>query len=250
MNKLGYKKTHHHNVLAIVLVEHRYRRASRDTGLQPIPAAPDATAVLLDQILEWDTHFLLNNHGVVNMAGNAEELGASVVGSAERREPSARSSPYSGAHRHGLNVSDCGGAAEDSDVSREWWLNSGLALATLQRFYQRGFLAANIRTGASVKKQIVIVSSSAGILSEEALLVRLVDRFLEYNGLVEVFSSNVDVSRSGSHGKAHHKAALYELVRIFSHDLSVLASTRLGLISIDHQERRSSVRLLGHKRVL
>ena len=75
---------------------------------------------------------------------------------------------------------------------------------------------------------------------------------LQIGGLVVEFPSDVDIGGPGSHGPASHKAAFHQLVRVMSHDLSVLTGAWLSLVSIHHQilgpvGSCTSVRLQSHQ---
>ena len=41
----------------------------------------------LDEVLQWDAHFLLHGAGVVHMAADVEELGAAVPGATKAGKP-------------------------------------------------------------------------------------------------------------------------------------------------------------------
>lgn len=69
---------------------------------------------------------------------------------------------------------------------------------------------------------------------------KLLNFYLIY-GLLEAISfnpelsSHVDVCRFGSHRESNHQRSFHELVRVSSHDLSVLARSWLRLIGVDHE---------------
>lgn len=58
----------HKGDLAVGLGHDGDGAASRDDTLEVIPSAADATAVLLEELLERDRHFLLNDTGLVDMS--------------------------------------------------------------------------------------------------------------------------------------------------------------------------------------
>ena len=57
------------------------------TAEQIVPAAADAAACVVDQLAERDAHRLFDIAGLVDMAGDAEELGADIVRDGRAREP-------------------------------------------------------------------------------------------------------------------------------------------------------------------
>ena len=64
-----------------------HRRAAGNDGEQIVPAAANAAAMPVDQFAERDRHRLFDVAGPVDVAGDAEELGAGIVRRAEAREP-------------------------------------------------------------------------------------------------------------------------------------------------------------------
>ncbi len=58
---------------------------------------------------------------------------------------------------------------------------------------------------------------------------------LQVGWLIVELSTDVDVGSTRSHGPASHQTALDQLVRIITHDLSVLAGTGLSFVSIHYQ---------------
>ena len=65
---------------------------------------------------------------------------------------------------------------------------------------------------------------------------------LHVASLVVELSPDVDVGCSGSHAASSHQTPLHQLVRIVSHYLSVLAGSRLSLISVHNQITRPGAR--------
>ena len=69
----------HHDFLTIVLVQHRNRGATRNDGLNIAPSTSDTAAVFLNELFKWDTHLLLDDNWVVDMAWYSEQLCACVM---------------------------------------------------------------------------------------------------------------------------------------------------------------------------
>ena len=81
--------------------------AAGDDGFEVVPSASDAAAVLLDEFAEGDRHFFLNGAGVVDVAGDAEELGARVSLPAKGIEPACTAADDGGGYRDGFDVGHC-----------------------------------------------------------------------------------------------------------------------------------------------
>jgi hypothetical protein len=77
--------------------------------------------MLLDQILEGNTHFFLNDTRVVDVAADTEKLGSLIPVASKSSKP-ARTPP---ANRRGycdsLDVGNGGGTAEETNIGRERW---------------------------------------------------------------------------------------------------------------------------------
>merc|ERR1719402_1162337 len=215
----------HQNFVTTRLGDEGSGAASRDDTEQVVPAADHSAAVALDH--------LLHRAGVVHVARDVEQLGAGVPGAAHAGEPV--SSPPTDGRSHGdsLDVGHSGGTAEDTDVSGEWGLQAGLALLTLQALDQGGLLSADVGASTTVHKEVEVIARATGVSSKEASVVGLPDGLLQVGGLVVELSSDVDVASPGSHGRASDQAAFNQSVRVVPHDLAVLASSRLALVSVD-----------------
>merc|ERR1719270_738588 len=237
----------HQNFVTNRLGDEGSGAASRDDTEQVVPAADHSAAVALDQLLQGDAHLLLHRAGVVHVARDVEQLGAGVSGPAHAGEPVSSPPADGGGHGDSLDVGDSGGTAEDTDVSGEWGLQAGLALLTLQALDQGGLLPADVDTSTTVHKEVEVIARATGVGSQEASVVGLSDGLLQVGGLVVELSSDVDVAGPGSHGGAGDQAAFNKSVRVVPHDLAILASSRLALVSVDHQVLRAAVVWLVHE---
>jgi len=187
----------HELLVADVLGEDGGGRATGDDGLEVVPAADDTTAVLVDELTERDGHLLLNGGGVVDVAGNTEELGTGVALTTERVEPTSTATDDSRGDSDGLDVGDGRRATEDTDGSREWGLQAGLAGLALERLNKGGLLTADVGAHTTVDVDVKVVARAARVLADQAGLVGLLDGALEDRSLVVELTTNVDV-RSGA----------------------------------------------------
>ena len=65
---------------------------ARNDAQQIVPASNNVTGVDLDEVLQRDAHLLLHGAGVVHVAADVEELGATVSGATKAGKPVASSS--------------------------------------------------------------------------------------------------------------------------------------------------------------
>ena len=97
-------------------------------------------------------------HGLFDVAGNAEQLGAGVVRPADAREPRRAAAQDVGHHRDRLDVVDGGRAAVEPDIGRERRLQPRQALLAFEAFEQRGLLAADVGAGAVVDVEVEVAA--------------------------------------------------------------------------------------------
>lgn len=102
----------------------------------------------LDQFAERDRHRLFDRARIVDMAGDAKQLGADIVGPAEGREPGRTAAQDGRRNRDRFDIVDRGRAAIEADIGREWRLQPRLALLAFEAFEERCLLAADIGAGA------------------------------------------------------------------------------------------------------
>ena len=202
----------------------------------------------LDQLPEWNPHGFFDVAGTLDMAGNAEQLGADIIGPADGGEPGSTPPQNIRRHRDRFNIVDRGRATVEADIGREWRLQPRHALLAFEAFQQRRLFAADIGAGAvrhvKVERKTVDI-----VLADQLGLIGLSDRGLQMLALPDEFAAHVNVAGVGPHREAREQAALHQKMRIVPHDLAVLAGAGLGLVGIDDEIARPAVgRFLGHER--
>ena len=225
----------HELVVADGFGDNGCRRSTGDNGLQVVPATADTTAVLVDQLAERDGHFLLDSARVVDVAGDTEQLGTCVSLATERREPAGTAAHDGRSHSDGFDVGDGTGATEGTDGGGEWRLQTRLAGLSFEGLDEGGLLTADISTGTTVDVDVVVVARSAGVLTDLTGLVGFVDGALEDGCFVVEFTANVNVGSVGVHRSSDDQTPLDQLLRVFPHDLSVLAGSGFTLVGVHDQ---------------
>ncbi|GMT31566.1 hypothetical protein PFISCL1PPCAC_22863, partial [Pristionchus fissidentatus] len=237
----------HQHVVAHALGHERNRGSSGDDGQQVVPAANDAAAVALDELLERDGHLLLHRARVIHLARDAEQLGSPVSLPSKAGEPLSSSAADGGRDGDRLHVGNSRGTAEETNIGGERRLQTGLALLAFDRLDKSRLLSANVRSHSTVDKDVEVVASSEAVLAEETRLQSLVDGLLENDGFVVELSTDVDVGSTSAHCHSSDEAALNELVRVVSHDLAILARSRLSLVSVNYEVLRTAIEGLLHE---
>ncbi len=157
----------HEHGIADRLGQHRHRRTPGDDRQQIVPAAAHAAGMPLDQFFQRNAHFLFDIARPLHMAGDAEDLGAAVLGPAETGEPGGATAQDGGRNGDGFDIVDSGRTAIETDAGRKGRLQARLALLAFERLDQRGFLAADIGAGAPVDIKIEVPAGAAGVLADQ-----------------------------------------------------------------------------------
>ena len=165
-------------------------------GRGPVRAV-DAAGVAVDQLAEGNGHLLLDGGGVVDVAGDTEELSTGVTLATERVEPASTATDDRGGDSNGLDVGNSGRATEETNGSREWGLQTGLAGLALKRLNERCLLTADVCAHTTVEVDVEVVAGATGVLTDKTSLVSFLNGALKNSGLVVELTTDVDV-RSGA----------------------------------------------------
>lgn len=187
-----------------------------------------------DQLTERDGHLFLDGAWVVDVARDTEELGSCVALPSETGKPATTSAHDCWHHGDCLDVGDSTGASEKTDGGGEWGLQTRLAGLAFEGFDKRGFLSTDVGAHSTVDEYVEVVASSAGVLADQACLVGFVDGPLEDGSFVVEFTADVDVGGVSVHGTADNQATLDQLLRVLSHNLTILASSGFTLIGVNN----------------
>src|SRR6202158_6618577 len=123
---------------------HAHRRTARDHRLEIIPTAADAAAMALDQLPEWTPHRLFDVAGTLDMAGDAEQFGADIVGPADRGEPRRAPPQNIRRDRDRLDTVDGGWTAIENDICPGWRVQARPAPLAFAAFQDTRLFAAHI----------------------------------------------------------------------------------------------------------
>lgn len=197
--------------------------------------------MLLNEILQWDTHLFLDHAGIIHMSADTEELSSLVPVATEASKPAGASSANSGSDSNGFDVRYCCWAAEKANIGREGGLETGLSLFAFYTLNERGFFPTNVGTGSAVNVDVERITRSTGILAEEAGSVCLVNSLLDMRGFLVELSTNVNVGGSRIHGASSDEAAFDEFMGITAKNFTILASTRFTFIGINNKIAWSGV---------
>mmetsp|Transcript_10680 Transcript_10680/g.18814 ORF Transcript_10680/g.18814 Transcript_10680/m.18814 type:complete len:468 (-) Transcript_10680:308-1711(-) len=237
----------HESFVAQGLVQDGDGRSTGDACLDRVPSVAHSTAMFFDQFAEWDRHGFFDDLWIFDVTGNAKEFRPAVVFVSKGCKPGGTPTQNGWRDGDGFDVGDGGWTSKETDPGGEGWFETRLSLSSLQGFDQRRFFAANVGSCTAMQKDIKVVSATAGVLSDQSCVVCLMDGFVQDDGLVEVFSTNVNVRRPCPHGVSGEQTAFHEFVWVLAHDFSVLTGSRFAFIGIDDEKGRTAVGFLGHE---
>jgi hypothetical protein len=122
--------------------------------------------MLINQLLERNTHFLFHCAGVVYVARNAEQLGSRIALTTETCEPVTSSSADGRSNSDGFHVGHGSRASKEANGSREGGLEARLSRLAFERFDQRGLFTTDISAHSSVDVDIEIVARTTSVLAD------------------------------------------------------------------------------------
>lgn len=116
-------------------------RHTRNDGQKVVPTATNSASMLLDELPHGDAQLLLYSYRVVDVAADAEQLGAVVVLAAEAGEPLRAPPQDCGGNSYCFDVCHGGGASPEAHIGWERRLETGLAGLAFQTLNQGCLLA-------------------------------------------------------------------------------------------------------------
>ena len=237
----------HDSFVTDMFWDHRGRWSTRNDAQQVIPSSNHIPSMSLNQFLQRNGHFFLNCAWIVDMAWDVEQLSPTIPVSSKGWKPLCSPPQNTWSDGNGFNIVDCRRTSKDSNISRKWRLESWFSLFPFDWFNERRFLATNIGTSTSMDEDVEVVSRSTCILSNESSFVSFLDGDLEVTGFVVELSSDVNICCSSTHGSSSDQTTFDQLVGIMSHDLPILACSRLTFVGIHNQVLRPSIRGFSHE---
>ena len=203
----------------VVVVDGGIDERSRDaaaggaSGLRRLEflAVRDAATDILDDLPQGGAHRDLHQAGVVDLAHQAEDLGALAALGAHAGKPVGAVEDDAGDIGPGLYVIQDGRDAEQALDCREGRTGTRLAAVPLDGGHQRGLLAADEGAGTQAQLDIKGKAGAEDILAQKAVFPRLLDGDLQAVNGDGIFGADVDVALVGAdgiagdgHGLQHH----------------------------------------------
>src|ERR1700726_464568 len=102
----------------------------------------------LDQLAERNPHGFFDVAGALDMAGDAKQFGADIVGPADGGEPGRTPPQNIRRYRDRLDIVDRGGTPKETDIGREWRFQPRHALLAFEAFQERRLFATDISASA------------------------------------------------------------------------------------------------------
>ena len=151
-------------------------------------------ACVSSKFAQRNAHGLFHVARLLDVTGDAEQLGAGVVRPADAGEPRRRRAAECPARPQSISTLLHGGrTAVEAHIGRKRRLQPRLAFLAFKAFEQRGFLAADVGAGAVVDVKVEIPAVHI-VLADQLGLVSLVDRRLQPLALADELAAHVDVA--------------------------------------------------------
>lgn len=103
-------------------------------------------------------------------------------------------SQNSGCYSNSFDISDSRRTTKETDISREWWLQSWFALFAFNGFNKRSFFTTNVSTSTTMNINIEIITRSTSILANKTSFICFIDSFLKMRCFLIEFTTDVDIS--------------------------------------------------------
>ena len=186
--------------------------------------------MLIDELAQRNAHFLFDDARLLHVAGDLEQLGAGIVGHAERGKPRAAAAQDVRHDGDALDIVDRRRRTVEPDVGRERRLQARHALLAFEALDERRLLAADVGAGAVVDDNVE-VPAVVVVLADELGGVGFIDGGLQALALADELAAHIDEAGVRPHGERGEQRPLDQQVRIVAHDLAVFARARLALVA-------------------
>ena len=201
----------------------------------------------LDEFLQRNAHLFFDVAGLIHVAGDAIDLRADIVRTADAREPIRPTAQDRRRNRDRFHIVDRGRTAIDADIRRKRRLQARLAFLAFEAFEQRRLFAADVSAGAMMDVEIEIPTVDV-VLADQLGFISLINRRLQVFALADEFAAHIDVTDVRAHRERRDQATFDEKMRIVTHDVAILAGARLGFVGVDDEIVRPFLHLFGHER--
>ncbi|MNC14463.1 hypothetical protein D3C75_622410 [compost metagenome] len=221
---------------------------ARLPGLEAI-AGFHAAGIALEQFAGGDAKGQLPEARVVDLAGEAHQLGA-VIFRAWQRQPLVPldAVAYDGGHvAQGFDVVDAGRLAPDAGDGGEGGFGPRVGAAPFQGVDERRLFATDVAAGAGVDEQLEVKTRAQDVLAEQAGGLGLFHRAAQVDGGVHVLAAEEDVATVGLEGPGTDDHPLDQQVGQLLHQQPVFVGVRLHLVGVAEQVTDVHALVLGHQ---
>lgn len=227
-----------------VLGQDGHGRTARHYRLQVLAVA-DAAAVFVgvDELLHGHTQFDFVNPRLVDMAAGRDEFRARALADANASVGVAAHFDDGHDGGDGFHVVYHRGAIPKALDSWERRLKAGITTLAFEAFEQGSLLTADVGTCPDLNVAVVVEAAAEDVLAEQSSGISLVNRLFEDAQDVEILAPDVDVRGVRPQRKAADYHALHQQVRDALHQVAVLESARLALVSIADEVAGHALRL-------
>ena len=214
------------------------QRRARLHRLQRPPLLPGRGIGGVVELAEREAERQLDDADALDVAGDAEELGAAVCLGADRLVELHALLQHERDVGVALDVVDVRRLGEDAGVGGEGRADARHPALVVERGEQPRLLAADVRPGAAPDREVERNVAAEHVLAEQAALPRLLDRLLHPIDRQRVLVAQVDVPirRAGGVGGDNHP--FDHSMRIALHQDAIDPRSGVALIGVADQVLR------------
>ncbi len=217
-------------------------------GLE-LEAVAHAAGVVFEQFTTGDAEWQFPQARVLDLAGEAHELGAHVFGTfaGQRFVPV---NAVGNDRRHvaqGFDVVHAGRLAPHAHGGREGRLGARVGAAAFEGVDQCGFFTADVTPGAGVDEQLEIETRTENVLAQQAGRLGFFHGTVEVLGGGGVFAAQEDVATVGFQRTGTDQHAFDQQMGQLLHQHAVFPGVRLHFIRVAQQVADVDGFVLGHQ---
>ena len=192
----------------------------------------DAAADVVNDLAQGDAQRDFDQAGAFDLAGDGEGLGALALFGAHRGEPCAALVNDLGDVGVGLDVVDVGRATPQAGDGREGRARARQPAFSFDGLHQGGFLAADEGPGSHANFQVEIEAAAEDVLTQQAVISRLLNCHAQRVDGDGVLGANVEVTLLRADGVGRDDHALDDGVRVSFQHAAVHKSAGIALVAV------------------
>ncbi|MNM97081.1 hypothetical protein D3C81_1095770 [compost metagenome] len=214
-----------------------------------LEAIAHAAGVVFEQLAGADTEGQFPQARVLDLAGEAHQLGAVVFRAfaGQRLVPVDAVADDRRYVAQGLDVVHASRLAPHAHGGREGRLGARVGAATFEGVDQCGFFTADVATGTGVDKQLEVETATENVLAQQACCFGFLDRTVEVARCGGVLATQEDVAAVGFQRTGADQHAFDQQMGLLLHQHAVFPGVGLHFIRVAQQVADVHGFVFGHQ---